>query len=337
MKALVYTQPNHVAMHEVDYPSLQDGEVILRITAAGICGSDMHAYHGKDPRRLPGLILGHELAGIVHESASPLFRPGQRVTANPSIACGVCANCVSGRDNLCLDRGMVGMSRPGAFAQFMAIPARCVIALPDGMSDVAAALTEPAATALHSVNLAMKALSRPLPEARALVIGGGAIGLLTALLLHSYGCRRIALAETNPLRRESAARHTAAQVYDPINDPARSGQFELVVDAVGAGPTRTLALDSVRPGGTVVHIGLQDWGSQIDMRKLTLAEITLLGSYIYTMADMHATVAALHEGAFGNLGWVEQRSLGDGPQAFAALDSGAIAAGKLVLVPELED
>lgn len=337
MKALVYTRANHISLQDIAYPDLRNGEVILRITAAGICGSDMHAYHGKDPRRQPGLVLGHELAGVVQESASPLFRPGQRVTANPSIACGACSYCVAGRDNLCQDRGMVGMSRPGAFAQFMAIPASCLIGLPEGMSDLAAALAEPAATALHAVNLAMRSLSRPLPEVGALVIGAGAIGLLTALLLRSYGCRRVVLAETNPLRRQSAARHAACEVYDPISDPARSARFELVVDAVGAAPTRALALDGVRPGGTVVHIGLQDWASEIDMRKLTLAEITLLGSYIYTMADMQATVAALHEGAFGDLGWVEQRSLVDGPAAFAALDSGAIAAGKLVLVPELED
>jgi 2-desacetyl-2-hydroxyethyl bacteriochlorophyllide A dehydrogenase len=333
MKALVYTNPLEMALQERPYPKLESNEVIVQVAAAGICGSDMHAFHGHDPRRKPGLVLGHELAGTVIESASPGFEAGQLVTANPLITCGHCAYCREGRDNLCANRTMIGMTRPGAFAEFLAIPAASLIPIPTGMSLIHAAVTEPAATALHAINLSMRSLARPLPEIRSLIIGGGAIGLLTALLLRSYGCRRIRLAEVNPRRRQSAEIYAGCSTYSPLEQNTEESAFDLVIDAVGAVVTRNSALTAVKPGGVIMHIGLQDWASEIDMRKLTLAEVTLLGTYTYTMADMYAAVHALHEGAFGTLDWVETRPLDKGAQAFADLNEQRTASSKLVLVP----
>ncbi|MNJ35523.1 L-threonine 3-dehydrogenase [compost metagenome] len=335
MKALVYTQPLEMQLQERPDPELQAGEVIIKVAAAGICGSDMHAFHGHDPRRLPGLVLGHELSGIVEESAAPRLQPGQRVTVNPLITCGYCEYCRQGRDNLCFNRTMIGMTRPGAFAEYLSIPAASVIPIPDGLSLVHAAITEPAATALHAVNLSMRVLARPLPEVRTLIIGGGAVGLLTALLLRSYGCRQVAMAEVNPLRRESARKHAGCETYNPLEVSVEENAFDYVVDAVGAKVTRDTALKAIKPGGVIMHIGLQDWASEIDMRKLTLAEISLLGTYTYSMADMYATVQALDEGAFGDLAWVETRSLSDGAQAFSDLHEQRTASGKLVLLPEV--
>jgi len=130
MKALVYTQPNEVQLQDRPRPEVVAGEVVLQIEAVGICGSDMHAWHGHDPRRKPGLVLGHEFVGAIAESAAPGFERGMRFTGNPLIACGVCEYCVQGRSNLCANRTMVGMTRPGAFAEFMSIPAASLIALP---------------------------------------------------------------------------------------------------------------------------------------------------------------------------------------------------------------
>jgi alcohol dehydrogenase len=333
MKALVYTRPNEVQLQERPDPALEEGEVVLRIAAAGICGSDMHAYHGHDPRRKPGLVLGHEFAATIEQSAAPGWTVGQRVTGNPLVTCGRCEFCRQGRDNLCARRTMVGMSRPGAFAEAMSIPASCLIALPDGLDAVAAALTEPAATALHALNLSMKHLARPLPECRVLVIGGGAIGMLAALLLRRYGVDRLEVAEVHAGRRASVAEHVGCIAFDPLAGAAADSGYEYVIDAVGSAKTRQAALAAVKPGGVVMHIGLQDWASEIDMRKLTLAEVTLLGTYTYTMADMQATVAALARGVFGDLSWVQQRALADGARAFEDLHHGRLASAKVVLVP----
>ena len=317
MKALVYTQPHEVQLQDRPLPQAAAGEVVLKIEAVGICGSDLHAWHGHDPRRKPGLVLGHEFVGTIAESAASGFAVGARYTGNPLITCGVCEYCVQGRNNLCAHRTMVGMTRPGAFAEYMSIPAASLIAMPQDLSARTAALTEPAATAWHALNLTTRHLVRPLHECRVLVIGGGAIGMLTALLLRHLGVHRVTLAELNPLRRAAVEQHAHCQTVDPRATPIAESSFEVVIDAVGAKPTRTQALAAVKPGGTIMHVGLQDWASEIDMRKLTLAEITLLGTYTYTTSDLRATVAALADGA----------------RAFADLDGGKTAAAKIVLRP----
>jgi 2-desacetyl-2-hydroxyethyl bacteriochlorophyllide A dehydrogenase len=333
MKALVYTAPNEVQLLERPAPSLETDEVVLRIEAVGICGSDMHAYHGHDPRRLPGLVLGHEFCGTVLESASSLYSVGTRVTGNPLITCGRCDYCVQGRNNLCSKRTMVGMTRPGAFAERMSIPAASLIEMPQDMSALHAAVTEPAATALHAINLSMKVMQRPLQENRTLIIGGGAIGMLSALLLSRYGCHDLLVAEVNPLRRKQLETHAKVRTYNPMDSAAPENHFDFVIDAVGSKATRNSAFQAISPGGVIMHIGLQDWASEIDMRKLTLAEITLLGTYTYTTADLRATVQAIYRGDFGDLSWVDARPLADGAKAFDDLDKGRAASAKVVLCP----
>ena len=333
MKALVYTQPGEMQLQDRPLPEPAPGEVLLKIEAVGICGSDMHAWHGHDPRRLPGLVLGHEFVGRIEHSAAPGFEAGVRYTGNPLIVCGSCEYCAQGRNNLCAKRTMVGMTRPGAFAEYMSIPAASLIAMPQQMGTIAAALTEPAATAWHAVNLSMRALTRPLHECRVLAIGGGAIGLLAALLLRRLGVERLSLTELNPLRRAAVAEHAKCEVIDPRTQALPEAAFDYVIDAVGAKATRAQAFAAIKPGGVIMHVGLQDWASEIDMRKLTLAEITLLGTYTYTTADLRATVDALHRGVFGDLSWVEERRLAAGAQAFVDLDQGRCAAAKVVLRP----
>ena len=333
MKALVYTQPNEVQIQERPQPAPVAGEVVLRIEAVGICGSDMHAYHGHDPRRKPGLVLGHEFCGTVVESDAAGIEPGRRFTGNPLITCGHCDYCLQGRNNLCSNRTMIGMTRAGAFAQYMSIPAASLVDIPQDMPAVTAAVTEPAATALHAIHVSQRAMTRPLAEQRTLVIGGGAIGMLAALLLRSQGCPQVTVAETNALRRESVARHAGACTIDPIRESPGENAYDFVIDAVGSKITRQTALAAVRPGGVIVHVGLQDWASEIDMRKLTLAEITLIGTYTYSTADLRATVALLERGAFGSLEWVQTRPLEEGARAFADLHEGKTAAAKVVLVP----
>ena len=333
MRALVYTQPNEVQLQQQPAPQAAPGEVVLQIEAVGICGSDMHAWHGHDPRRKPGLVLGHEFVGRIAESAAPGFAVGQRFTGNPLITCGVCEYCVQGRNNLCANRTMVGMTRPGAFAEFMSIPAASLIAMPQDLPTRSAALTEPAATAWHAINLTMRALVRPIHECRVLVIGGGAIGMLAALLLRHLGVDRVTLAELNPLRRAAVTLHARCEAIDPRTAPIPEASYDVVIDAVGAKATRAQSFAAIKPGGVIMHVGLQDWASEIDMRKLTLAEVTLLGTYTYTTADLRATVDALARGAFGDLSWVEERPLDAGQQAFLDLDQGRCASAKVLLRP----
>lgn len=334
MKALIYRGPHTIAYGDVPVPLAGSGEVLVKVEAVGICGSDMHAYHGHDERRPPPLILGHEASGMIMEGP----RSGERVTLNPLVTCGECAACTSGRSHLCGQRQILSMPpRPGAFAEYVTIPERNTLPIPDDMPFAVAALSEPLAVSWHAVRIGVEALHSPLAVASCCVLGGGAIGLGAALTLNWFGAHDIRIAEPNPQRRETVA--TAAPeepiaVYAPGNaDEPEPASVDLVIDAVGATATRSAASRLAKPGGVIVHIGLLPDQSGFDIRRITLQEITIRGSYCYTTADFRDVVATLARRGFGPLGWMRQMPLSDGVRAFKALDSGGVAEAKLILVP----
>lgn len=330
MKALVYTGTQEMEVREEPQPELLDNEVLVKVTAAGICGSDMHAYHGLDERRIPPLILGHEAVGVVQSGQYQ----GQEMAINPLITCGICTDCLGARTNLCASRDIIGMRLAGAFAEYVKIPEANLIPLPANATSIASSLMEPTAVSLHAVLLAEKILPRPLSETRALVIGGGAIGLLAALVLSQKGTNEIFLAETNPGRRETLESAVSATVFDPLdNHLPDASSFGLVVDAVGSGATRAASCHYASPGGVISHIGLQDNKEGLDIRRLTLQEITFIGNYTYNSLDLIASLHALCDGKLGDLGWVESRPLDKGGEAFHDIHNGAAKAPKIVLIP----
>ena len=330
MKALVYTANEEMTYRDEPEPKPDSGDALIAIDSVGICGSDMHAYLGHDERRVPPLILGHEAVGTVLEGE----QPGQRVVLNPLITCGKCNDCLDGRQNLCAERDLIGMYRAGAFAEKIAIPERNLIPVPEGMPSEHAALTEPGATGLHAILLAERVVSRPLSETRALVFGAGSVGLLTALLLRDKGVEQIDIAETNPLRRKLVEEHTEFNLIDPRETPLEAQSYDCVFDAVGGAVTRTQSIAAAKSGGIVVHIGLMDNKGEMDVRAMTLREITFIGTYTYTPVDLRATLAKLHSGALGTLGWIEQRPLAAGGEAFSELLQGQCPAPKVVLRTE---
>ncbi len=330
MKALVFTDTLEVRYRDEPDPRPRPGEALVKIEAVGICGSDMHAYHGLDARRVPPLILGHEAVGVVHSGA----QQGRRVALNPLIACGSCDHCQGGRSNLCAHRELIGMRLAGAFAEYITIPERNLLDMPQDMDPAVASLTEPAATSLHAVHLGEKVLHRPLTECRALVLGGGSIGVFAALILKSKGCIDVYLGDTNPLRRDSAQRLGCCTVYDPLSDDTpEENSFDLIIDAVGSGRTRAASCRFVAAGGVISHVGLQDNEPGLDTRRITLDEIAFLGNYTYSAVDLRAAIDALYRGALGPLDWVDIRHLSDGASAFREIHEGAAAAPKIVLRP----
>jgi threonine dehydrogenase-like Zn-dependent dehydrogenase len=331
MKALVYTGPHSLAFRDEPDAVPRNDEVVVKVDAVGICGSDMHAYHGHDSRRPAPLILGHEAAGIAMSGRLQ----GRRVTVNPLVTCGACAFCLDGRSHLCSSRQIISMMpRPGAFAELVCIPEQNLVEVPDGFDIVKAALAEPVAVSYHAVQLGLKASPRPATSMTAAVLGGGAIGLAAALVLAMSGCSRIHVAEPNAARRATVARSGPFDAYEPgaAREP-NDASVDLVIDAVGADKTREAACRLVKPGGVIVHIGLLPGSGGVDVRKLTLQEVTFLGSYCYTMVDFRETVAALADGKLGPLDWVEERALRDGAAAFKAIDEGKTAAAKIILRP----
>lgn len=330
MKALVYTDTLELQYRDEPDPDASSGEALIQIEAVGICGSDMHAYHGHDARRVPPLILGHEAVGKVLSGS----QSGKRVVLNPLITCGECSHCLGGRSNLCAQRELIGMRRAGAFADYINIPERNLLDIPQDMDSIVASLTEPVATSLHAIYLAEKITNRPLSECRVLVIGGGSIGVFAALILAHKGCDEVFLGDTNALRRETAAKLNCCTVFDPLGDGIpQQASFDLVIDAVGSGRTRASSSAMVRAGGIISHVGLQDNEAGLDTRRITLEEITFLGNYTYSVLDLRAAIDLLYKGSLGPLDWVETRALGEGAGAFLDIHEGNAASPKIVLVP----
>jgi threonine dehydrogenase-like Zn-dependent dehydrogenase len=303
MKALVYLGPNSLTYRDEAEPVPQDDEVLVRVEAVGICGSDMHAYHGFDSRRPAPLILGHEAAGRIVGGS----RNGERVTINPLVVDSACPYAVEGRWHLSPTRQIISMPpRPGAFAEFVRIPERNVVAIPDAMPIAHAALAEPVAVAWHAVRLGAEKLHQPLASCRIAVLGGGAIGLAAAIVARHFGGHDIAIGEPNELRRKTIAAVENFAAYAPgSTSQPTADTIDLVIDAVGAAATRAAASAMVRPGGVIVHAGLLPGQDGLDIRKITLQEVTFTGTYCYTPTDFRQTVNALASGALGGLAWFD--------------------------------
>lgn len=324
MKALVYEGPESLSLKDVPRPVARGDEQLVNIASVGICGSDMHAWLGHDNRRPAPLVLGHEAAGIVEDGS----QKGRRVAINPLVTCARCANCLAGRENICPERQIISMPpRAGAFAQFVSIPDENLITVPDDVPLAKAALCEPLAVSWHAARLALDAL-HPSMDRNAIIIGGGAIGVSAALALHAMGVDDVRIVEPNQNRREFLDGRSGLRVM-----PKAEGKASILVDAAGFTATRAIASERVAPGGVIVHVGLGEDEGGLDIRRLTLQEITFVGTYTYNAADFRDAAEAAFDGRLGPLDWFETRSLKEGPDAFRDIRDGKIASPKTILDP----
>ena len=268
MKALVYTGVEEMEFREEKEPSEKPGESILKVHASGICGSDMHAYHGKDERRIPPLILGHEVSGQIINGKLK----DQISVLNPLITCRNCEYCKSGREHLCPDRVLLGMNRPyerqGAFAELITVPDHNIFKVPEKLDVKEAAVAEPTAVSYHAVLLAVEASKKPLNECRTLVQGGGAIGLLCALILSKIqGNTNLTISDPNQKRLNACSKYVDAKTVSPDHKDIKESSFDLVFDTVGLEVSRQQAISVVKPGGIIVHIGLTQPAGSFNFRS----------------------------------------------------------------------
>jgi threonine dehydrogenase-like Zn-dependent dehydrogenase len=326
MKALVYDAVETLVYRDMPQPEPGPGQSLIRVEASGICGSDMHAFLGHDERRPAPIILGHEVAGTIIGGA----RDGERVTINPLVTCGTCRACMAGHDNICPERLIISMPpREGAFAEYVVMRDENLVPVPSGVPLRKAALAEPLACGWHAVRLGAAALSLPLADARCHVIGGGAIGVGAALALRALGATQITVAEPNPVRRATLDQIVG---FDAVA-PGTVNNVDLVIDGVGYAATRADATQMTNPGGVIMHIGLGEGAGGLDIRRMTLQEITFIGTYTYTAQDFRDTTAAIFDGRLGALDWTEKRALSDGHKAFGDIRAGHVAAPKIILEP----
>lgn len=321
MKALVYTANLRVELQEHPIPSPAEDEALIRVTAAGICGSDVDGFLGRSRKRVPPLVMGHEFAGVLEQDVPAAgLKRGQRVSVLPLKGCGVCGLCASGRTNMCPARVLIGMDVPGAFAGYVVAPVSALYPLPPQVSEVEAVLAEPLANAIHLSRM----LPHPLPES-AVVLGAGTIGVLVTTVLKRQGLPTIAATDTNPGRLSVAKEAGAAYGLDAsgahLADELRAltGEAPLILDCIGRAETRALAIDLAAPGALLIWIGLHDGDMAGEARDITTKELTVRGSYGYTRRDFEDALALLAEDPEFFRKLVECAPLESGQQVFEKL------------------
>ena len=317
MQALVWLGGDRLEIEELPDLAPGDDEVVFDVVLAGICGSDMHAYRGAGGKRVPPLVLGHEAVGRI------AGEPGLFV-AFPLLGCDQCAICAEGHENLCPERRLLGLDRPGTFASTVTVPRSALVAVPTGMSADVAALTEPLATVIGAFEGAELR-----PGQIIQVIGCGSIGLLAVYFGVQAGCVVVA---TDPVaaRRQIALDMGAVVVASADDFAPRSAHH--VVDAVGIEATWSAALRSVRPGGVVIVVGLGQVSGPVAVGDMIRSGITLKGSYAYSRRDFADALALLARVPI-NTSWLERMPLRDGKAAFDALAHETTPAIKILLQP----
>jgi len=333
MQALVYTDTQKLIYREEKNPKLLNGESIIKVSASGICGSDMHAYHGHDSRRVPPLILGHEVSGVINQGKNI----GKKVVLNPLITCGKCNYCTKKREHLCPKRIILGMNRPierqGGFAEYVSIPDKNIYELPKKLNMKEAPIAEPCSVALHAVELSENESFLQLNDSKVLIIGAGAIGLLCGLILSKVKrCKEIAIIEPNDKRLEKSLKYLDADGFKPGSKNIYDDHYDIVFDTVGLETTRQQAIKSIKPGGIIIHIGLTQPSGNFDFRKATLQEVTFIGTYCYTNKDFEKTLNILNNKEIGSLEWIQYRNLEEGPSAFKEIHDGSCDAPKIILL-----
>jgi (R,R)-butanediol dehydrogenase / meso-butanediol dehydrogenase / diacetyl reductase len=291
MRAAVFHGQRDVRVEEVPAPSPGPGDLLLRVSAAGICGTDAGEYAlgprmfpvaERDPRtgHVGPMIPGHEVAGVVDAVGEGVdgFTAGALVVTGAGISCGTCARCVDGRTNLCERYATVGLQRHGGLAQFVAVPASTCVTAPSGLTPDAAALGQPMAVAVHSMRQ-----GSPRPGELALVLGVGGIGAFLTFALVASGVRTVAvdldhgrLAIARGLGAEAVLGPEDAPVPDVVR--VRAGAPDVVYEVTGSVSGLADALGAVRAGGRVVAVGLHERPREIDLRSVTLRELSIHGT-----------------------------------------------------------
>ncbi len=337
MKAAVWHGPRMMRIEEVPYPRIAPDEVLLRVTAEGICGSELSGYLGQNSLRRPPLIMGHEFAGTVVEvGARATGRTvGERLTVNPMVPDNSCAMCRSGAEHLCLHRSLIGAHRPGAFAEYVAVPAKACYPLPDSLDDIAGTLVEPLACAVRAVEHAGATAGSSVA-----ILGAGPIGLLALVAARLAGAAVVAIADVNPARLALARAWGATHTVDPraqhleavMRDATNGLGCDSAIDAVGLPVTRNQAIAAVRPGGRVIFLGLHEDEVSLPGNTIVRSEITVQGSFCYSRANFLGAMQLLQEGRIPSAeSWVTLRPLEEAGASFDQLIDAPADTAKVIL------
>ena len=288
MKALLLTKYKEMELTEMPEPEIGPEDVLVRVKACGICGSDVHGFDGSTGRRIPPLVMGHEAAGVIAEIGANVrnLRAGDRVTFDSTVSCGACFYCRRGQVNLCDHRQVLGVScgehrRHGAFAEYVTVPQHIVYPLPDGLSFEQAAMIEAVSVAVHAVGLTPVALGDT-----AVVVGSGMIGLLVIQALRLAGCARVIAVDLDEAKLKLAKELGADDQLNPntcdvpayVRGCTNGRGAEIAAEVVGATEPLKTALGSLRKGGVLTLVGNISPSVELPLQSVVTRQINLIGS-----------------------------------------------------------
>lgn len=338
MRTIMLTAVERLEPRELPTPEPGVGEVVVRVRAASVCGSDVHAFLGHRPGMEPPLVLGHESAGEVAALGVGVagLAVGQPVAVNPLLSCGECPVCRAGHRNVCPHRQILGIHRPGGFAEYVVIPAQNAFPFPAKVTPALACLAEPVGVALHQ----LRRLKEGVPPTVA-VIGAGFQGLVTIQLARRLGAGWVAVSDVSPERLQIARGLGVDLAIDartedaPAAIRAATGGYgaELVVDCAGSTVTRRQAIAACRNAGVVGALGMAEGESALDFVDVIRREITILPTYAYRPEDYGEALGLIASGDLRLAHFVETRRLDEAAEVLRGLASGAGALVKAVLVP----
>ncbi len=338
MKALLYPEYDQLEIADQARPQPGRDEVLLRVEACGICGSELEAFKKRSPRRVPPLVMGHEFCGVIEEVGTSISTlvTGQRVVSHSLFGCGQCVRCARGDSHLCAHRQLFGMNRPGGFAEYVVAPEKCLVAWPDHLPAESASLAEPLANGVHVVGL-----TRQLAPNIVVIVGAGPIGLLCQQAFQCLSSADVVVADLIQERLDVASKLGAKHLLN-----ARREDFlatvrgltggegaDIIVDAVGTGLSKQQALAATRPGGIAVWIGTHENTVTMDSYEVTLAERRVQGSYAASMDELKVAVELLATNRVDGTSWIKTFPLVKGVEAFRRMLSAQGDDIKAVLLP----
>jgi L-iditol 2-dehydrogenase len=343
MKALLLSEYKHLAVTDVPEPQIGPDELLIRVRACGICGSDVHGYDGSSGRRIPPIVMGHEAAGVIAAAGEAVtdMQEGDRVTFDSTVSCGHCHFCRRGQVNLCNNRQVLGVScgeyrRMGAFAEYVSVPRRICYRLPDELPFEKAAMIEAVSVAIHAVSLTPVTLNDT-----AIVVGAGMIGLLTLQAARLAGCGRVIITDVDQSRLETARQLGASEVIlarntnvaEEVKALTAGLGADIAFECVGATPTIQNSIASTRKGGTVTLIGNITPQVEIPLQSVVSRQIRLQGSCA-SSGEYPACIDFLARGAIRVDAMLSAIApMAEGPRWFERLYQGEPNLMKVVLTP----
>jgi L-iditol 2-dehydrogenase len=343
VRALLLSDYKTLSVVDMPMPEIGDDDVLVRVRACGICGSDIHGYDGSTGRRIPPLVMGHEAAGVIERVGRDVrgVSAGDRVTFDSTVSCGRCDFCRGGRFNLCDNRSVLGVScsdyrRHGAFAEYVAVPSRILYRLPDSLPFERAALVEAVSIAVHAVNR-----HAPKPDDTVVVVGAGMIGVLILQVLKSRGCRDIVAVDVDPgklalAQRVGAARTLLARegrVPADVRGMTAGRGADVSFEVVGHHDAVLSAIRSLRKGGTTVLVGNLSPAVELPLQEVVSRELAVLGSCA-SNGEIPECIDLLSRGVVDVDPIISLKiPLEDGPELFDRLYNGDSSLMKVIIQP----